>query len=165
MFVINVNDLPDVVNSLCRMYADDTKIYEGVGSVTECETLQKDLDNLVEWADKWQLRFNAGKCQTLQLGNKNKKYEYNMRGHDGEERVVLKSSEVERDLGVLIDRELKFSKHIETQVNKANKIVGLVRRSFEYLDAESMKLLFTRLDQTLNSRFVHGAQSMKKTNS
>ena len=67
-----------MVNSLCRMYADDTKIYEGVGSVTECETLQKNLDNLVEWADKWQLRFNADidKCQTLQLGNKNKKYEY-----------------------------------------------------------------------------------------
>ena len=68
-----------------------------------------------------------------------------------------------------LDSELKFSKHIETQVSKANKILGLVKRSFEYLDAESMKLLFTGLitilDHTLNSQLVHGAQSMKKTNS
>jgi hypothetical protein len=45
-------------------------------------------------------------------------------------------------LGVIIDNELKFSKHIEGQVNKANKGLGLIRRSFEFLDAEAMKQLF-----------------------
>ena len=35
--------------------------------------LQKDLDALVDWADKWQLKFDAGKCKTLHLGIKNKK--------------------------------------------------------------------------------------------
>jgi hypothetical protein len=35
---------------------------------------------------------------------------------------------------------LKFSKHIEAQVNKANQRLGLLRRFFEYIDAEVMKL-------------------------
>jgi hypothetical protein len=35
-----------------------------------------------------------------------------------------------KDLGVNIDNELKFSKRIEGQVNKANKQLGLIRRSF-----------------------------------
>ena len=49
---------------------------------------------------------------------------------------------MEKDLGVSVDNELKFSKHIEAQVNKANKRLGLIRRSFEFLDAEAMKQLF-----------------------
>ena len=40
--------------------------------------------------------------------------------------------ELEKDLGVNVDLELKFSKHIEIQVNKANKILGLIRGSYEY---------------------------------
>jgi hypothetical protein len=47
-----------------------------------------------------------------------------------------------KDLGANIDNELKFSKNIEGQVNKANKRLGLIRRSFEFLDAEAMKQLF-----------------------
>ena len=41
--------------------------------------------------------------------------------------------------------KLKFSKHVEIQVNKANRILGLIRRSYEHLDTESMKTLFTAL--------------------
>ena len=44
-----------------------------------------------------------------------------------------------------MDSELKFSKHVEEQVNKANRILGLIRRSYEQLDKESMNLLFTAL--------------------
>jgi hypothetical protein len=41
------------------MYADDTKIYN-TGKITSQKVqLQGDLDRLVDWADKGQLRFNA----------------------------------------------------------------------------------------------------------
>ena len=40
---------------------------------------------------------------------------------------------------------MKFSGHIEAQVNKANRLLGLIRRSFVHLDGESMRLLFTAL--------------------
>jgi hypothetical protein len=57
----------------------------------------------------------------------------------------LEETQIERDLGVQIDSELKFSQHIETQVNKANRLLGLIRRSYDYLDCESMRLLFIAL--------------------
>ena len=44
-----------------------------------------------------------------------------------------------------VDNELKFSQHVEKQVGKANRILGQIRRSFQYLDANTMKLLFTSL--------------------
>ena len=55
------------------------------------------------------------------------------------------SSEVEKDLCVLVDTDLKFSKHVEEQVNKANRALGVIGRSFQFLNRESMKLLFTAL--------------------
>ena len=60
-------------------------------------------------------------------------------------RVDLESSETEKDLGVHIDKELKFSKHVEMQVNKANSILGLIRRSYEFLNGETLKMLFVAL--------------------
>jgi hypothetical protein len=44
--------------------------------------------------------------------------------------VTLKSVELEKDIGVTIGSKLNFGKHIQTQVNKANQIVGIIRRSF-----------------------------------
>ena len=38
----------------------------------------------------------------------------------GSDRVTLEQLEIERDLGVQVEKDLRFSQHIETQVNKAN---------------------------------------------
>jgi hypothetical protein len=145
LFVIFINDLPDVVDSLCEMYADDTKLFDRVDSLEGVKKIQKDLDNLVTWADQWQLRFNVDKCQVLHFGSNNPCREYSMRKHGCDERVVLGSPDCERDLGVIIDRDLKFAEHIENQVNKANRLVGLIRRSFTYLNADTLKQLFIAL--------------------
>ena len=68
-----------------------------------------------------------------------------MKKHDSDDVVSLEASEVEKDLGVLVDNRLKFSGHILGQVNKANRLVGLIRRSYTYLDKECFKMLFVAL--------------------
>ena len=42
-----------------------------------------------------------------------------------------------------MDNKRKFSKPVEEQVSKANRIFGPDRRSYQFLDAESTKMLFT----------------------
>ena len=39
-------------------------------------------------------------------------------------------------IGVIIDSDLKFEKHINSKIGTANKILGIVRRSLMYLSAE-----------------------------
>ena len=56
-------------------------------------------------------------------------------------------SEAEVDLGVDIEQDLSFNKHMSVKMNKANLIAGLIRRSFEYMDKDSFKLLFIPLVQ------------------
>ena len=95
--------------------------------------------------EKRQLKYNADKCHVLRIGNKREKYTNEMKEHGTNNVTVLQGSVLERDLGVNVDRELRFSRHIEIQVNKVNSILGLIRRSFEFLDAATMKTLFVAL--------------------
>ena len=65
---------------------------------------------------------------------------------------MLKTIELERDLNVNKDPELKFSKLREIQVNKANKIQGFICKSYEYMDREILINLFIALVK-LNLKF------------
>ena len=46
---------------------------------------------------------------------------------------------------MLIDPTLSFSSHCETQVGKANRILGMIRRAYSYLDSHSLVKLYTSL--------------------
>ena len=140
LFVCFINDLPaQVRDCLVALFADDTKLYSSIRSEADRRRLQEAIDRLLEWSVTWQLGFNSLKCHVLHLGTDNPHYEYRMGP------AVLESTNVEKDLGVWIDEDLSFEHHIETQVAKANRMVGLIRRTFTYLDTETMTKLFTAL--------------------
>jgi hypothetical protein len=73
LFVAFINDQPEAVSRVRSMYADDTKIYTTVKNTSQKAQLQGDVDRLIDWADKWQLRFNADKCTEIHLGKNNER--------------------------------------------------------------------------------------------
>ncbi len=68
--------------------------------------------------------FNVDKCQVLQVGTRNKKFDYEMNG------VKLKSVQCVKDLGVKIASNLKFSQQCVDAANKANRMLGFSKRNF-----------------------------------
>ena len=80
LFLIYINDLPDVVNNIVKLFADDTKIYAKGNTKEQEENLQSDIDNLMERSVNWQLKFNKSKCKHLHIGhNKNAIYKIRRR--------------------------------------------------------------------------------------
>jgi ribonuclease P/MRP protein subunit RPP40 len=73
LFVIYLNDLIDGKKNSCKMYADDTKIISVIKTQNDSEALQSDLNLLLEWSDKWLLKFNIDKCKIMHVGKKNLK--------------------------------------------------------------------------------------------
>jgi len=146
MFVCYINDLPETIASFIFLYADDTKVFRRVDCELDRDYLQHDLDQLAEWARKWQLRFNIDKCKILHLGGARNRHEtYSMiRPVDGM-RENLRETTEEKDLGVWMDCSAKPSVHVNHAVNKANQLLGLIRRGFTYMDCELMKQLFTSI--------------------
>ncbi|XP_072023434.1 uncharacterized protein [Amphiura filiformis] len=73
-----VNDLPEVVSSKTKMFADDTKLYNRVqkNSSKGGDDIQEDLNHLKDWSESWLLRFNASKCKCMHMGINNNERSY-----------------------------------------------------------------------------------------
>ncbi len=147
LFVIFINDLPDVVNGEVKIFADDTKAFKAVNTDEDGKLLQDDLNNLCEWSNKWLLRFNVGKCGVMHYGHQGSKFKYTMQ-EDGVERDVSEITE-EKDLGVVFDPSMNFSKHSGLVAAKANKVIGVLRRSFDYMDKDMFTILYKTLIRPL----------------
>ena len=139
LFLLYVNDLPDVVSGHISMFADDTKLYSTISTPHDSTALQADLEALVGWTGTWQLPLNTSKCKVLHMGRANQNLDYTM--YD----AVLASVQVEKDLGVYIDTELKFRQHAAAVVAKANRVLAVIRRSFALMTQHTLPLLFKSL--------------------
>ena len=136
LFTIFINDLPECVNSLCKVFADDTKVYNLADNKDQ---LQADLNRIQDWSDTWQLPFNAGKCKCLHFGKNNPNHTYYLKD------TPIGNCTEEKDLGVTFDNTLKFNEHICNITNKANQVLGLIKRNFKYLDPVNLIKLYKAL--------------------
>ena len=140
LFTVFINDLPDNIESICKVFADDTKIYDSPKNNT---IIQNDLCKLEEWSNIWQLYFNTTKCKVLHIGRNNPELDYKMKL--GDSHINLTKCDNEKDLGVTFDKLLTFDVHISNAINKGNKMLGLVKRSFSFLDQSTFLMLYKAL--------------------
>ena len=142
LFLLFVSDVPNQVSNFISLFADDTKLFEVLVDVSGSTTsLQADLNNLLAWSNKMQLRFHPDKCHILHLGSSNPNKEYHMNDNQGQQHV-LSTSTAERDLGVLVDSKLTFSTHVEQVTKKANRLLGCIAHTFKHMDKDSFVLLY-----------------------
>ena len=143
LFVIYINDLPDVIQCCIRLFADDSKIYWRVSRIEHVEILQSCLNKAVTWADIWEMFFNLLKCHHLHVGKNSMGQIYTMQSPDGE--VRLETVESEKDLGVIIDSALSFGEHIGSKISIANRNLGLIFKTFTFMDKDMFLNLFKSL--------------------
>ncbi len=67
LFLLYVNNLPDVVGSTSKVFTDDCKVYRTIRNCDYCALLQNDLDALKLAAGSWDwfLNFSNEKCLAL----------------------------------------------------------------------------------------------------
>ena len=66
----------------------------------------------------------------------------------------LKIVEHEKDLGVIVDSELKFEDNINWIVKKVNSVMGMILRNFVFLDRNMFETLFMAM---VRSHLEYGA--------
>ena len=134
LFVIFINDLPDVVQNGTEtaLYADDTKLHNTISSTDDCKCLQQSLTNLNCWSVQNNIRFNASKCKVLTITRKKTPVTYDYKlGTKSLTRV-----DSEKDLGVITSSELSWELQINCVISKANKTLGVLKRTCTQLTAD-----------------------------
>ena len=89
------------------------------------------------------MQYHPNKLEGLCLNNRETVSE----GENTVGDVTMKKVTAEKDLGVTVDKDLKIKEHIESKMSKGNKMLGVIRRTFQFLDNRMFKLLFKGIVQ------------------
>ena len=118
LFLIYINDLPkDIVDTECRLYADDTLLCMDISELGPL-ALRQNIDALGMWSNTWGMRFNPSKCVHMAIGkNKHPDCSLTLNGA-----LIPKSSHI-KYLGVTISTE-----RITDVGKRANSTLGMLRR-------------------------------------
>jgi hypothetical protein len=126
MFLLFINDLPQQVSSQVRLFADDCLLYRTIDTQEDQVKLQSDLIALERWAKKWGMKFNAKKCNILQISRSQPLIHfYKLCGH------ILEEVSEAKYLGVTISNSLKWDTHIDNISAKSNRTLGFLRRNLK----------------------------------
>ena len=140
------------------LYADDTKIWRKIKCVRDCNILQKDINSLHTWSILNKMKFHPQKCKVLSVTLTNTVYyilpfdRYTYCLDD----IPLDYVETEKDLGVHVTTKLNWKEHVYFLCSKANRMLGLVKRTCEFVKKADQKRIFYL--SLVNSQFNHCSQ-------
>jgi len=142
LFIIFINDLPEVCDQYANIYlfADDAKIFRHIQTNKDHTLLQKSIIELEKWCDNWLLPINVNKCSTVFYGRDvNVAYDYHLHS------VSLQHLTHVKDLGVTFNSNLTFTQHCAEKINKANSMLGLIKRNFIHVTTDAFLQLYKTL--------------------
>ena len=154
LFSVYINDLSSYISTSTGMglFADDTKCYRCIRTSEDGQALQEDILGLYQWSNDNNLRFNIPKCKVLSISRKVTPFTfpYNLNRHQ-----QIRSN-VESDLGITLHSKLLWNDQVNKVRSKANKLLGLIRRStLELTDINAREFLYLQL---VRSNFAYTSQ-------
>ncbi len=137
--IIYNNDVDSGISSEISKFADNTKVGRVIRTDQDASELQGDLDRLYDWARKWQMEFNVGKCSILSVGRNNPFHNYSLNA------IPIDRSNCERDLGVLVSSDIRPRNQCIPAKNRANRVLGFITRSVSNRSADIILKLYLTL--------------------
>ena len=125
LFLIYINDLPDGINSLCKIFADDTslfsKIYYDIHN--SANKLNDDLEKISYCTYQWKMKFNPDPNKQANEVIFSRKTNSNNLPHPPIKFNKIDISECphQKHLGIVLDSILNFNAHIDQKSKSATE--------------------------------------------
>ena len=103
-------------------------LYRTIKSDTDHHTLHTDPDYLTEWAMAWDMQSHPAKCLVMNISKKRhpSKFTYSLHNTD------LKTTDTAKYLGIIISKDMKWTKHIRQTCSRANRAFEFIKRNVQF---------------------------------
>ena len=118
------------------MFADDIKLFRCIERTVDADLLQADVNGLNNWSSDSKMLFNSEKCKVLRVSRTKNSIPTSYAVND----QVLEQVMVQSDLGVKINGKLLWTDQVKSVCSKANKMLGLIRRSTQEMSDRKARL-------------------------
>ena len=129
LFLIYINDLPDGITSICKIFADDTSLFSKVLDVNEStKKLNLDLEKISEWAFQWKMHFNPDpnkQANEVIFSRKSKVHSHPPLTFNNND---VKQCPHQKHLGIILDSKLDFNIHVDNKIKKCYRMIGIIKR-------------------------------------
>ena len=128
LFLIYINDFPEYIkHSTLRLFADDSIIYKTIHNKDDTDKLQQDLNAAGQWETDWLMKFHPDKCNIISITSKRNKIHHDYKLHNH----TLQQVESSKYLGITLQNNLKWDKHINNITANANRSLGFLKRNLK----------------------------------
>ncbi|PKU43611.1 rna-directed dna polymerase from mobile element jockey-like [Limosa lapponica baueri] len=147
LFNVFVGDMDVGIECTLSSFANDTKLCDVVDTLEGRDAIQRDLDRLEKRVCANLMKFNQAKCKVLNMGtwvmgHGNPRHKYRL-GGEYPESIAEKNN-----LMVLVDEKLNMSCQPVLTDQKANRILGCIKRSMASTLREMILPLYSILVRT-----------------
>ena len=145
LFIIYINNLPEVIKENVVLFADDTAIlYENANEKDITEQIDISINFLNNWFDDNNLRLNIAKTQFIKFGNYGDTQNNLLLPNVGN--ISLQA--VVKFLGLNMDKHLAWKYHIDSLTNKISKYIYLIRTMIKNVPLSVVRTAYMSLIQS-----------------
>ena len=141
LFLLYINDFPLSVSCNTELFADDSVLYRKITTEDDCVKFQDDLLSAASWCDLWKVTLKSEKCKSLHVTKSKCPLVHQYVLNNDNLSIVNKH----KHLGIWIESSLGWDSHINYIVGKANRVLGLIRRTFGSKDPVAVKTAYNVL--------------------
>ena len=141
LFLLYVNDLPNVSKFKTTLFADDTNLHT---SHSDISLLQMEVSQEINKVDKWlrknKLNLNYNKSSYMIIGNHlGARNSFNLLIINSN---IIPQSNTVKYLGVILDNKLTWQPHIDNTSKKLSKCCSIVFKLRHYVPLSTLKVLY-----------------------
>ena len=147
LFLMYINDLPNCLRVAApRMFADDTSITLSAKTVADLKlAVTSELNNLTCWLRANKLSLNVAKTELMIIGSRQRLNtqceEINISIDD---RTITRVDHV-KSLGLTIDAQLSWSKHVDEISKKVSSAIGALKRVRPFIPTDVAVQIYNAL--------------------
>ena len=160
LFILYISDMQQSLSNMKVLhFADDSTLYFEINKNTTCNTLiNRDLESLNNWLLANKLYLNIDKTKYMIIHNRGRPPDLNLNIGGS----LINRCNIHKFLGVYIDDQLNFRKHVETLNSKISRNLGVLRRIKFFVPLSVLKNIFYAF---INSHYTYAITTYGFTNS